>query len=69
MFEPLKVSLPQLEYMIKAEMPQITEEQLKQELYKAPYTQIEVDEYMASKARKEDEFYKLWLQKTTQKKK
>ena len=51
MFEPQRVPLDFLESIL-IDKKQLTEDEIKQELYKSPYTKEEVDEYWVSEQRK-----------------
>ena len=50
MFEPQRVPLDFLESIL-IDKKQLTEDEIKQELYKSPYTREEVDEYLTSEQR------------------
>ena len=50
MFEPQRVPLDFLESIL-IDKKQLTEDEIKQELYKSPYTRDEVDEYLTSEQR------------------
>ena len=50
MFEPQRVPLDFLESIL-IDKKQLTEGEIKQELYKSPYTREEVDEYLTSEQR------------------
>ena len=57
MFEPQRVPLDFLESIL-IDKKQLTEDEIKQELYKSPYTKEEVDEYWVSEQRKKKHFGK-----------
>ena len=52
MFEPQRAPLDFLESIL-IDKKQLTEDEIKRELYKGPYTKEEVDEYWVSEQRKE----------------
>lgn len=59
MYEPVRTDLDILEFIYRKEKGLKTDEEIRAELYKAPYTKKEVDDYMVSEQRKNSEVLKL----------
>lgn len=67
MQELFKISLDELECFCLQENPNATEEEIRQFLYKAPYTKKEVDNYMISEERKQSELLAVYKKPTQNK--
>ncbi len=67
MQELFRIGLDELEFGLKKKNPNVTEEEIRQYLYQAPYTKKEVNNYMVSNERKNSELLAV-LNKPTQNK-
>ena len=59
MFQPTLRDLDDFEYDLIIANPDVTDEEVRDRLYKTPYTKEEVDKYMVSEQRKNSK----WLKK------
>lgn len=59
MFEPTLRDLDDFEYDLIIASPNISDKEIREKLYKTPYTKEEVDKYMVSEQRKNSK----WLKK------
>ena len=59
MFQPTLRDLDDFEYDLIIANPDVTDEEVREGLYKTPYTKEEVDKYMVSEQRKNSK----WLKK------
>ena len=63
MFQPTLRDLDDYEIRLVIENPNVTDEEVRERLYKTPYTKEEVDKYMVSEQRKNSK----WLKKARSK--
>lgn len=63
MFQPTLRDLDDFEYDLIIANPDVTDKEVRERLYKTPYTKEEVDKYMVSEQRKNSE----WLKKARSK--